>query len=31
LCHLFTEYARASDKTAALDTLLPYTLAPSSY
>ncbi|TCW62490.1 IS66 family transposase [Treponema sp. J25] len=29
LCHLFTEYARASDKSAALDTLLPYTLAPA--
>ena len=31
LCHLFTEYARASDKTAALSNLLPYTLTPDSY
>jgi len=31
VCHLFTEYACSSDKTAALDRLIPYTLTPGSY
>lgn len=31
LCHLFTEYARGSDKSAVINNLLPYILAPDSY